>query len=300
MCWLWLGWNPKENLEQSKLIEKTLGDGKPNPDYDYLINPQTGMRNEYIYIERNMKFPFYQNPLDKYGNRIKDFKDLNKGIIAEAIVANSGVTLLEKFDMSKVYQVDRLKLNEKLETIERHENISLNLNEQLSIEGLWQYVIYLKDYVKKEVDSSNPGNEKFLATKGSTIHKLLYISNKAKDYTKFSSLDFIAKDQNIFKFWDSLQGVHLKNYLIAYTTINTSQKIEQLTYEQVIMYWKKYVSDQISQKVDVPQIPVSFKDLNNLNISSLKMNEINPIEVKNKIIEHVKKYMKKFNVNVVS
>jgi len=291
----WLGWNPKENLEQSKLIEKTLPDGKPNPNYDSSINPKTGMRNEYIYIKKELGYAFYQDPLDKYGNRITDFEKTKKGIIAEASVANSGVTLLDKFEKSNVYKVDRLKLNENFETIEKQENISLNLNEQWSKEGLWHYVIYLKDYVEKQIDPSNPGNEQILATKGSTIHKLLYISNKSKDYTKFSSLDFIAKNQDISKFWDSLQGIHLKNYLIAYTSINTSQKIEQLTYEQIIMYWKKYVSDQISQKVDVPQIPVSYKDLNNLNINSLKMNEINPIEVKNKIIDHVKKNMSKFN-----
>ncbi|WP_157806916.1 Mbov_0399 family ICE element protein [Spiroplasma floricola] len=295
----WVGWNPKENLEQSKLIEKTLGDGKPNPDYDPSINSKTGMRNEYIYIERNMKFPFYQDPLDKFGNIITDYKNINKSIIAEAAVANSGVTLLEKFDKAKIYRVDRLKLDENFKLISKQENVNIKENEQWSIEGLWHYVIYLQDYVKETIDPSNPGSQNINATKGSTIHKLLYISNKSKDYTRFTSLDFVSKNQSIFKFWDSLAGIHLKNYLISYTTINTSQKIEDLTYEQIIMYWKKYVSDQISQKIDVPQNPVSYKDLKNLNISSLKMNEINPLEVKNKIINHVKKYVEKFIKNSV-
>ncbi len=299
LSYRWVGWNPKENLEQSKLIEKNLPDGKPNPDYDSSINPKTGMRNEYVYIEKKSNYPFYQDPLDKFGNRITDFSNKNTGIIVEASVANSGVTLIEKFDMSKIYRVDRLRLNEELEAIETQKNVSLNLNEQWSKEGIWHYVIYLKDYVDKEIDPSNPGNEEILATKGSTIHKMLYISNKTKDYTKFSSLDFVIKNQNISRFWNSLQGSHLKNYLINYTTINTSQKIEQLSYEQVIMYWKKYVSDQISQKVDVPQTPVNFKDLKNLNMSNLKMNELNPIEVRNKIVEHIKKYVKKYSDNAV-
>jgi len=308
MSYRWLGWKPESNLEQKKLINKTLPDGKPNPDYDYTIDPTTGMRNEFIYIEspnwtKNLSSTyqnFYQDPLDKYGNIIKDYNKTKQGLIVEASVSNSGVTLANEFDMTKVSQVTRIKLDDDLNYSNNSmKNIKPAVNEQWSEEGLWWYIIKLKDYVSKSVDPSNPGVNNVLASGGSTIHKIIYISNKTKDYAKFSSLDFILNHNNVNIFWESLQGKHLKNYLIKYTEINTTQKIDDLSYEQLIVYWKKYVSDQLTQKVDVPQEPVNYKDLSNLNISNLKMNEINPIDVKNKILKHINKYVTLFSRNVV-
>ncbi len=255
----WLGWNPDTNPDQKKLITKLNDDGSINPNYDSTINPKTGMRNQYIFVnQKENEYPFYIDPLDKYGNIIKENepkkneKSFN-GYIAEAYVANSGVALLKEFNMENVYKIERVKLDPiDFNKIGKVENISPILNEQWSIQGLWHYVIYLKDYVDKEIDPSNPGFEEITAKSGSTIHKLIYISKDQKDYTNFLNLNEIQQNSNILEFWNSVPGKHLKNYLIKYTDVNTTSKIEKLSYEELILYWKQYVSDQIQQKVEVP------------------------------------------------
>lgn len=271
----WVGWDPEKNKEQGKLITQNGPDGKPNPLYDPSINPKTGMRNEKVFVNLpDMKFGnntdressnFLFDPIDSEGEKITDPNKKQKGVIAETVVANKGIKSLEKMDLENVDRITRFQLDENFKrTKEKGEDLLevINNDNYVSLPGLWWYDIILKDQVPKDSWTWNsdgsfkwnsPPNSDVVATRGSTIHKLIYINDGIEAYKKFTDLDFVKNngDGIVTPLYPSLnnnsnyaiQGKHLTNYLLAKNLISNPDKISSLSYKETIKYWNMYVSE---------------------------------------------------------
>lgn len=76
--------------------------------------------------------------------------------------------------------------------------------------------------------------------KEATANKFILIGQDYQNKLKF--LDVLNNLGISVDFWTTTQGLHLKNYLVKYKQL-TSKRMKELTFEQVMSYWKEYVSD---------------------------------------------------------
>ncbi len=70
--------------------------------------------------------------------------------------------------------------------------------------------------------------------------------------------------------------------MINYKKWNSDNDLSKLTYEDVLSYWRYYVSD-ICNHLSVNESINNFKSLNDLNISALKMNTKDIKTIRDKI-----------------
>ncbi|UUD36635.1 hypothetical protein NPA08_02295 [Mycoplasmopsis citelli] len=294
----WYGWDPENNPHQRELIEPYLKNETgeyilnsrkekiPNPKYDPLINPKTGTKEEILWVDYTGydKLPentrFLQDPrnyngelleydvrdgrlLDKYGN----FKrDVRYGFIASGSVVGKGVNLSSNTNNIELAQ--RFKVNQQnggntfSVTSKSEVDITNNDNDYFSNSGLWLYT--LRD--KENID----------------IYKMFYIGNISPQ-EQFTQ---VYKNTQIKPFWSTYHGKHLQEYLINNKLV-TESDIKKLPYDQVINFWKRYVSstykissgDEFNDGNKDRDNGISFIDKNgNLNTRLRDFSTILPIE----------------------
>ncbi|UUD35779.1 hypothetical protein NPA08_02305 [Mycoplasmopsis citelli] len=250
----WYGWDPENNPHQKELIEPYLKNNQgeyilnsrkekiPNPKYDPLINPKTGTKEEILWVNYtgHDKLPentrFLQDPRNfngeflyfiPYAKRIGN----NYGFIAAGSLVGKGVSLSSN---SNIEQAQRFKINQQkggstFSTDNRSSiDITNNDNDYFSSTGLWLYTIRDKD----NIDS----------------YKMFYIGNVNgnQTYDKLSGLpnakfSDVYKNTQVKPFWETYHGKNLQKFLVAQKLVSENE-IKQLSYEQVINYWKQYIS----------------------------------------------------------
>ncbi|WP_033161109.1 Mbov_0399 family ICE element protein [[Mycoplasma] collis] len=277
----WYAWNPEKNLEQRKLIEPYLkinnkeildknGEKIPNKDYDPFINIENGVKSELVWVDfsryKNNTLPkdtrFLQDPYDE--NNELNFSSKNKkiGFIAEAYIVKKGINLSLNLNIKennlKIFKLDTN--NENISIIEDTENfiinkdgINLNLlfseNEYFSFSGLWLFSYRAENSMNK--------------------YKLVYIidDDNKKLFTNFFTTNYIEN------FFESFQGEHLLEYLYKKFKIDKINA-KNLTYDEIIEYWKLYVSDARFFHFNKEQINIisPIVDVESLNNYTSKIN----------------------------
>ncbi|VEU59220.1 Mbov_0399 family ICE element protein [Mesomycoplasma neurolyticum] len=282
----WFAWDPENNREQRKLIEPFViikneelldknGEKIPNPDFDPNIDKNNGTKSEIVWInflKDNDLLPnntrFLQDPIDE--NENLNYIAFNKkiGFIAEAYVIKKGINLSinNKYESFKIFKI--AKNNEQFELISdetleltkkgKEANFIFNDNEYFSHEGLWLFSYRTKNSLNK--------------------YKLVYIT---KEDNKKNFNNFFPNN-DIINLWESIPGKHLSNYLNEKFKINETF-LKQLTYDEIINYWKMYVSNTTTS---IPNNYINFNiispkiDLQKSNNFTSKINfdDFNPNE----------------------
>lgn len=80
-----------------------------------------------------------------------------------------------------------------------------------------------------------------------------------------------------------MQGLHLKYYLVNEKQFD-SAAIQNLNFEQVMSYWKEYVSDIKGQHIPIPPTPDNIIKLDNITLNNIKMNASDIKTIKNNIL----------------
>lgn len=266
----WYAWDPENNIDQHNLITPGTPD-HPNPSYNPDVNPKTGTISQIMWVKHKAQFPFPLDPIDNNGD--KRTTDFNKGLIAEGSVSGMGVN--QTFNDNWIKTITREKVDPiTLQSISSP--VTINSDEQswqyFSDSGTWHYVI-----------SDQKG---FTANKFVTIGQ-----NYQNKYIKF--LDVLNDPNTAIPFWTTLEGLHLKNYLITNKALN-SKDIQLLTFEQVTSYWKEYVSGVVSNHVPPDPEPIQYLDLSMITIDTIKMYAIDVKTIKENIISSIEKQLKKY------
>ncbi|MGY6172629.1 Mbov_0399 family ICE element protein [Candidatus Mycoplasma pogonae] len=276
----WFAWDPNNNPEQKKLIEPyeinletgnvkidpITGNKIPNKFYDPLIDPATGTKKELLWVDYtgNDNFlpndtRFLQDPINIDGERITSANNYYWGFIAEGSLSGKGanLTLLSPATQKLRYKVNQNNLNtfELIDDASTSSNkngtdFSLtgqNENNYFSTSGVWLFSTR--------------------TLKGMNGYKLVGIGQNNPQQL-FSSNFTHPK---IKPLWETTAGKHLASYLNKIKNINDNQ-IKKLSYEEVLNYWKNYVSDAFSGK------------LNNEGLSFI----IQPNVLTNKVKEYAK------------
>lgn len=278
----WYGWNPEKNPDQKSLITETLPNGKTNPKYDKEVNPKTGTKTQIIWVNKKSEYPFPLDPLDKNGEVINPAKNTSAydlGFIAEGSVVGMGVQQL--FNPSEVQAVLREGVNKALNKYSLPTNqqrltpiIPDTNNKYWSWEGMWHYITRTTDQL---------AYEKYV----------LIGTNYQEKYSRF--LDILNNSNIAVDFWTTIHGLHLKNYL-AREKLFDSKEILELTYEQVVSYWKEYTSDIIAQRIVPDPNPVTYFDLSKVDLYTIKMNLTTVELIKQEIINQVQKQLTNANL----
>lgn len=131
------------------------------------------------------------------------------------------------------------------------------------------------------------GNYHYVITdqKGATANKFILIGQDYQNkYLKF--LDVLNNPSVAVDFWTTTQGIHLKNYLIKYKQAD-SKTMQALNFEQVMSFWKEYVSDVQSHRIGPDPNPVDYQDLGKLSFWTIKMNLTTVDLIRQEIIKQV-------------
>lgn len=269
----WYAWNPDKNPDQKKLITPILNDGMINSNYGPEVNVKTGTKTQIMWVKNQALKPFPLDPLNKSGNIIAD-NNYDQGFLAEGAVSGMGIT--QNFNDAWIKTVTRVKVDETtLQPIAMPEEIkSDNQGSYFSIEGTYLYTI---------TDQKNIATSKFIKIGQRWQNK----------YAKF--LDVLNNPQIAVDFWTTLQGFHLKHYLVQYKQFN-SKNIQKLQFEQVVSYWKEYVSNVKSQQIGPDSRIINMIDLNNIILDDIKMNYTSFNKIRNDIINNVSKQLQKYNL----
>ncbi|WP_408631975.1 Mbov_0399 family ICE element protein [[Mycoplasma] collis] len=255
----WFAWDPKNNSEQQKLIEPYLlnpetkeplvnekGEKIVNPNYDPLIDANTGTKKQLVWVEfgNDKKLPnntrFLQDPLD-INFKLMPVHKYKWGFIAEAAVLGKGanLTLIEPSvdneekpkqvtnSITKRFKVKNIRKNFELTNdTEKNTNTSVNgastkfsTNDKnyFSSSGIWLFT----SRTAEGIDS----------------YKIIEIGDNEPDILFTDSF----ANEKVKPFWTSVAGVHLANYLAKIKKYNKEQ-IEKFSYEQVLSFWKEYIS----------------------------------------------------------
>lgn len=276
----WYAWAPEKTPEQKKLIEPILANGQPNPDYDQEINRDTGTKTQIIWVKKKSQYPFPLDPLNKNGEVIDSDRNVEAydlGFIAEGSVVGKGVQQL--FESDQVASVAREGVDHALKQFanpddkqQMTEIVSDSENKYWSWQGMWHYITRTTD--------------------GLAYEKYALIGPKYDGkYPRF--LDVLADSSIAIDFWTTIHGVHLKNFLAAYKGLD-SKAIAELSYEQVVSYWKEYTSGIINQTIPPDPNPASKKDLSSIDFDTIKMNltdiELIKAEIKKQVRQQLTKY----------
>lgn len=268
----WYAWNPDKNFDQRKLIEPFIN-GELNTSYDSEVNIKTGTKKQIVWVKNQAIIPFPLDPLDKNGDIIENNK-YDQGFLSEGSI--SGMGIIQTFNDPWIKSVKRIKVDDK--TLKPIDNLDIIKADKdgsyFSLSGTYLYV-YTD---QKEVATS----------------KFIIIGQKWQDkYPKF--LDVINNSNVAVSFWNTIQGFHLKNYLAYYKKINI-KNIKDLSFEQVSSYWKEYVSDVSSQRINLKINLVKNLDLNTITLNALKFNSNDIIFIKNNIIFNINKQLEKYQL----
>ncbi|WP_254427737.1 Mbov_0399 family ICE element protein [Mycoplasma sp. 1654_15] len=249
----WFGWQPDSNPKQRSKIEEflknekgefifdELGQKMKNPDYDKLIDPVTGTKNELVWIDfSNSSLPygtqFLQDPQSNKGHLIKDTDLFDLGIIAQASVIEKGANF-KSFSSNSLFK--RFKVRNDINNFDfdydplifplskNGHNFKISEIEEnyFSSEGIWLF--------------------SYKNTRSMNLFKIIWVG-KNKNNQLFSE---IFPNIKIYNFWDSTHGKHLAEYLTEKQNYNLDQ-IKQLSYDQVILKWKDYINDFIWNNQD--------------------------------------------------
>ncbi|WGI36295.1 Mbov_0399 family ICE element protein [Mesomycoplasma lagogenitalium] len=241
----WFAWNPNIHPEQKELITPFLvdengenykdknGDAIKNPKYDPLINPETGLKSEIVWVDYSDNLNllpsntrFFQDPIDENKKLVKNIENINTGFIAEAIVAGKGVnlTINQEYEIIQLFKVKNEYNSFKLEENKKMNKKVLITNSQnnyFSSSGLWLFSYRTKN--------------------GMDAYKLILIG----DYSPKKTFSEIYVNSKISAFFQSKQGMNLKNFLIKKKNI-VEKEIYKLSYSNIIKFWKEYINDAYS------------------------------------------------------
>ena len=282
----YFAWNPEFNLDQKELITEFILDpitGKPildengkeipNPKYDPLIDPETGVKKQLIWVNKKSsdfsKLKFMPDPKDQYGNNIFDPKgliDQNKanGFIAEAFVIPKGIQIS---DPDSQFGGTGTKLNQGQVDIGQKEIKT------------WKEATYGNDttYLSKSgiylfTDDANDSM--------STI-KMVGYGVDAKEPQLFTNIFVDSSEFGWTDLWTSYQGQHLKDFLKEIIKLDEAQ-INKLQYPAIISYWKEYVSWVVTNELGTDEITIIKPTLNEDKIKayakSVNRHDFNPDE----------------------
>ncbi|WP_145960551.1 Mbov_0399 family ICE element protein [[Mycoplasma] anseris] len=267
----WYAWNPEKIKTQKDRITKYLTDENdnpifdekgnliPNPKYDPLIDENTGTKKELVWLDfsqLNLKWDqsdfdeYYEKFIEKYKiNRIAYPKEKmwnyhketslppftynllhfsnnrltanDKGVIAEASVLGKGAIkqLVGKTQQYLLFKLDQVKDNKwNLELLDN----KVSDYSYFSTTGLYLFV-------------SAPEN-------GISSYKLILIDERNDHNVNNKLFTEIKNDLNyINNLWTTTQGFFFKNFLIKRINLDDST-IEKLNYEELMEYWKAYIS----------------------------------------------------------
>ncbi|PPE05963.1 Mbov_0399 family ICE element protein [Williamsoniiplasma lucivorax] len=258
----WMGWDPqntpgdKNKYDQWVLTQPFIG-GVKNELYDPYINPKTGTRTQSIFVnEKPLKEPFLIDPKDRYGQiiggEIAD-GDYRWGYFAEAYVVNKGILYeFKKEQLEQLAKIERVEINpENFQEIGHRETVDVKKELQFSNPGTWHYIFYLKDNVNKtswgENSIQNPPNGKdILATQGSAIHKIITLDSAKENYRRFLDLEASQKNSKVHEWFTVPSGGHLRTFMLSNNLITPTEKLELIKYEEIVKYWRQYVSAAIN------------------------------------------------------
>ncbi|VEU59605.1 Mbov_0399 family ICE element protein [Mesomycoplasma neurolyticum] len=293
----WFAWDPDNNPKQKSIITEFLidkstndfvrdnnGEKIKNPDYDPLVDRKTGTKKQLVWVDfenQNNKLPndtrFLQDPLG-IEKKLIPVSQYKWGFIAEASLVGKGAKLtLEKADNQKTkrFKINSKNINE-VELIDDNENDTDTLKEG--------NIIQLSQEEKNYFSSSGIWLFSSRTEKGIDSYKIVAIgdNNPKNLFTE----QFV--NQKISSFWTSLPGIHLFNFLNIEKKM-TKEQINTLIYENVINYWKEYVSFNYQNNKALDTIfyikpLVKIQELRNYAKSQTKNNFINNLKTLNKFL----------------
>ena len=282
----YFAWNPDFNPDQKDLITEFILDpitGKPvldengkeipNPKYDPLIDPETGVKKQLIWVNKKSadfnKLKFIPDPKDQYGNNIFDSKgiiDQNKvnGFIAEAFVIPKGIQIS---DPDSQFGGTGTKLNQGQVDIGQKEIKT------------WKEATYGNDttYLSKSgiyLFTDDVNNSM------STV-KMVGYGVDAKEPQLFTDIFIDPSEFGWTDLWSTYQGKHLKEFLKEIIKLEDPQ-IDKLEYSQIMSYWKEYVNWVVTNELGDQEITTIKPTLNEDKIKayakSINRHEFNPDE----------------------
>ena len=302
----YFGWNPEKNPDQKDLITEFIldpvtgepikdenGAPIPNPKYDPLIDPATGVKKELVWVNKKTsdanfnRLKFLPDPKDKFnqnayrpaGNGIGQIDpETNFGFIAEAFVIPKGINITDQ-GIFTGNGGDPL-LNKAIVEIGKKEisqwsNVAYgNENTYLSKSGVYLFT----DDVRGSL---------------STI-KLVGYGVDAKKPQLFTDVFVDNSDFGWMSLWDSYQGLHLLKYLTQILKME-EKAAKELSYPQISNFWKQYVSwaflndipkDMIYPVIDVGKVTEYTKTVNRNDFnpsSQIRQSWLGEFENKDKI-----------------
>lgn len=253
----YFAWDPKNNHLQQQLIEEFILDpisGEPlldkdgnkikNPKYNPLIDPKTGVIKQLVWVNKsanNNYLKFLPDPYNEYGKPLFEMVSGgqaiidpdNFGFIAEAFVIPKGITIKD--------------------TLELFGGVGSELNYSIVEIG--------KKDINKWKSTRYGSNETYLSSSGiylftddinnslSTIKLVGFGGDESNSpFDLFTNRYVDNSSYGWQPFWDTYHGLHLKNYL--YSRGYDDEFILSLGYQEVIHYWKNYVSNFMSIELD--------------------------------------------------
>ncbi|MDD7847859.1 hypothetical protein PUW89_03320, partial [Metamycoplasma hyosynoviae] len=280
MDFKWYAWDPKRNFSQRELIEEYIIDPKTNklklddknnpiknPKYDHLIDPNTGTKKQYIWVNNNSFNKLNPNINTSDSKKVLYAKTTNmpfgsytyltsinsKGFLAEAIVVNKAALKILKKQVEEFYFI-------------KIPNADIDS---------WPKPIKLDNKVSNDSYISSEGLYLFFSRQQEDVNsfKLVLIKNDEKqEISNKLFIDALREnpefkgfvDKQIFSsFWDHSEGKKFKWYLINQESIS-DEVIRKLKYEELWEYWKKYVSWYLNtnqKNIDITPT-LNFNDLN--------------------------------------
>lgn len=269
----WYAWDPENNPDQKRLIDPMLPGGTPNPAYDREVNPKTGTKKQIVWLNQKAQNPFPLDPVDANGKLISD-GSYQEGFLAEGSVSGMGITQI--FSDPWIKRVERVKVDEKtltptgiVEAIKSDKDGSY-----FSLSGTYLYII--------------------TDQKDQSAYKFIIIGQKWQNkYAKF--LDVLDNSSLAVSFWDTMQGFHLKSYLAQYKMLNSTDVLN-LTFEEVSSYWREYVSDIKSGRIDPGGVTGDRVMLTGMKIDDVKTNSSDINVLRSEILTTVKKKLNDYQL----
>ena len=284
----YFGWNPEKNPDQKDLITEFIldpvtgepirdenGAPIPNPKYDPLIDPATGVKKELVWVNKKTsdanfnRLKFLPDPKDKFdqnayrpaGNGIGQIDpETNFGFIAEAFVIPKGINITDQGIFTgnggdPLLNKGIVEIGKK--EISQWSNVAYgNENTYLSKSGVYLFT----DDVRGSL---------------STI-KLVGYGVDAKKPQLFTDVFVDNSDFGWMSLWDSYQGLHLLKYLTQILKME-EKAAKELNYPQISNFWKQYVSWAFLNDIPKDMIyPVIDAGKVNEYTKTVNRNDFNP------------------------
>ncbi|MBQ5544017.1 MAG: hypothetical protein IIT97_03730, partial [Mycoplasmataceae bacterium] len=301
-------WDPSNKPWQEKLITQNLSNGKTNPQYNPLINPNTGSINQILWVNgptplfnNKTPEPYFADPLDPSNElypQNQAVKQSDLGYIADAEVFNKGVEVDWNTNNANVYRegltlssdgklIPSANPNSEFESLNignwkqiYPNNSNNNSTDYFSYSGLWEYTTL----------SLYNGNNYLPQNTGIYSYYLIDVinSNNEQQINKFTN---VVDASNVVPFWTSYHGIHLANYLKTNENMTTSQ-IQKLNYAQVQYWWNNYCSSVDSSTISNSE-PFN---LASCSLNHIYLNNANEEQIKNIIDNEVINVLSAYNL----